>query len=260
MIIVALLSIVMLTGCSRNTEEKKASVKLKGGEVATFNINDSEVARFAASADRNTTMNTTTSSTTPADMLADPDNASAELSVEGQNATVSPEEATEAVFRTNKGNFTLKLYREQMPITTGNFVKLASEGFYDNVKFHRVIPNFMIQAGDPLTKDDSKQPLWGTGGPGFTITDEFVDGLSNVRGTIAMANTGQPNSGGSQFFINVVDNTNLDFDKPPSSSKHPVFGEVTEGLDVVDAISKVPTTGGVNRPVEPVIILGIDLK
>ena len=111
----------------------------------------------------------------------------------------------------------------------------------------------MIQGGDPLTKDDAEQRNWGTGGPGYTIADEFPSnaqelGLTNVRGTIAMANAG-PNTGGSQFFINVADNTFLD-------GKHPVFGRVTEGMDVVDAIVSVPTElpGQLDRPIEPVVI------
>ena len=159
----------------------------------------------------------------------------------------------DVVIKTNMGDITLDLYEEQMPITTGNFLKLAKEGFYNNTKFHRVIDGFMIQGGDPLTKDDTKIDFWGTGGPDYMIDDEFVDGLSNVRGTISMANTGQPNSGGSQFFINLVDNIMLDFDKEPLSSKHPVFGKVVDGMDVVDAIAKLETHPN-DRPVQDVII------
>ena len=119
----------------------------------------------------------------------------------------------------------------------------------------------MIQAGDPLTKDDSQEGRWGTGGPGYVIADEHVAGLSNLRGTISMANAG-PNSGGSQFFINLVDNTFLDFDKEPSSSKHPVFGQVISGMEVVDNISQVETNfpGILDRPVEAVVIEEIILK
>lgn len=165
-----------------------------------------------------------------------------------------------AVFDTNKGIIKLELFEDKMPITTGNFIKLAQEGFYNGTKFHRVIDGFMIQAGDPNTKGDNVAS-YGTGGPEKNIQDEFVTDplLSNVRGTIAMANTGQPNSGGSQFFINTVDNTGLDFDKEPLSSKHPVFGRVTDGMDVVDAISKVDT-GERNLPVSPVIINSITIE
>jgi len=159
-----------------------------------------------------------------------------------------------AVLETSMGTVKIELFLEQSPITAGNFKKLVGEGFYDGTRFHRVIEGFMIQGGDPNSRDVSKVGSWGTGNPGYAIKDEFVSGLSNVRGTIAMANSG-PNSGGSQFFINVADNINLDWDKPPSSSKHPVFGRVIEGMDVVDSISKSQTTGSpYDRPVEDVVI------
>jgi len=163
-------------------------------------------------------------------------------------------------FKTNKGDIVLELFTEEMPITTGNFITLAEEGFYDGIKFHRVIPGFMIQAGDPNTKGDDVAS-YGTGGPGYTVEDEFVEGaeLTNVRGTISMANTGQPNSGGSQFFINVADNSNLDFNKEPLSSKHPVFGKVVEGMDVVDAISNAET-GPRDLPAEDIVIESIQLN
>lgn len=162
---------------------------------------------------------------------------------------------------TNRGTVVLSLDAGRMPLTVGNFVELARGGFYDGVRFHRVIGGFMIQAGDPLTKDESQKARWGTGGPGYTIKDEFVagEGLSNVRGTIAMANTGLPDSGGSQFFINVGDNTGLDFDKPPATSKHPVFGRVVVGMDVVDAIANT-ATDAVDRPVEEVVIERIEVE
>ena len=104
--------------------------------------------------------------------------------------------------KTNMGDIDIKMY-EDMPITAGNFVKLVKEGFYDGLTFHRVIADFMIQGGCPNGN--------GTGGPGYTIKDEFVKGHSNKRGTISMANAG-PNTGGSQFFINLVDNGYLDWD------------------------------------------------
>ncbi len=159
-----------------------------------------------------------------------------------------------AVLTTNQGVIEIELYKDAMPITAGNFEKLVNEGFYNGIKFHRVIEGFMIQGGDPLTKDDSQEARWGTGGPGYAIADEHVAGekLSNTRGSISMANSG-PNSGGSQFFINLVDNTPLDFDKQPLSSKHPVFGRVVKGIEVVDAIGSAPT-GPRDVPVTPIVI------
>lgn len=145
------------------------------------------------------------------------------------------------VLHTTMGDITIRLY-DDMPVTAGNFEKLVRSGFYDGTIFHRVIDGFMIQGGDPTGT--------GMGGPGYTITDEFVKGHSNLRGTISMANTGRPNSGGSQFFINLVDNTYLDWDDPRTPSAHPVFGEVVEGLDVVDKIGKVRTDSS-DRPRTP---------
>jgi peptidylprolyl isomerase len=145
---------------------------------------------------------------------------------------------------TNQGDIVLELYSD-MPITAGNFEKLVGEGFYNGVIFHRIIDGFMIQGGDPEGT--------GMGGPGYEIKDEFVPGHSNVRGTISMANAG-PNTGGSQFFINLADNSQLDYDKEPLSSKHPVFGIVVEGMDIVDKIAKVQVDGR-DKPSEDVKII-----
>ncbi len=151
------------------------------------------------------------------------------------------------VLNTNKGPIEIELYKDIMPVTAGNFEKLVKEGFYDGIKFHRVIDGFMIQGGDPLTKDESQAAAWGTGGPGYAISDEFSqdERETNVRGTISMANSG-PNTGGSQFFINTGDNLYLD-------QKHPVFGRVVKGMEAVEEISGVETMPN-DRPVEPVII------
>ncbi len=157
---------------------------------------------------------------------------------------MAEKDATEVVLHTTMGDITIRLYAD-MPVTAGNFEKLVRSGFYDGTIFHRVIDGFMVQGGDPTGT--------GTGGPGYTITDEFVEGRSNRRGTLAMANTGRPNTGGSQFFINLVDNTYLDWDDPRTPSAHPVFGEVVEGMDVVDRIGKVKTNAA-DKPRIPVKI------
>jgi peptidylprolyl isomerase len=181
-----------------------------------------------------------------------------ETTIDTSNETSPMPEAAQTagnrtvVMETNKGSITIELFTRDMPITAGNFLTLAEQGYYDGIKFHRVIDGFMIQGGDPLTKDDANVNRWGTGGPGYAIEDEFVPGFSNIRGTLSMANSG-PNSGGSQFFINTADNINLDFDKQPLTSKHPVFGRVVSGMDVVDTISKV-ATGARDIPTEPVVI------
>ena len=160
--------------------------------------------------------------------------------------------------QTNLGTYELELFEDTMPITAGNFIKLAEEGFYNGIKFHRVIDGFMIQGGDPITKTDEFL-RYGTGGPGYAIPDEHIAGeyLTNVRGTISMANSG-PNSGGSQFFINVADNTNLDFDKQPLSSKHPVFGRVVSGMDVIDRIATVEVNER-DLPLESVVMESVTI-
>lgn len=155
------------------------------------------------------------------------------------------------VFQTNQGNIKAELFIDKAPITAGNIKSLVESGFYDGIKFHRVIPDFMIQTGDPLSKNDSLKSRWGTGGS-EPIEDEFVRGLSNVRGTLSMANSG-PNTASSQFFINVANNTYLDYDKRPTQSRHAVFGRVVEGMDIVDKISVVKTDAR-DIPLTPIII------
>lgn len=160
-----------------------------------------------------------------------------------------------ATFETSSGTFKAEIYLDQMPITARNFIDLAKSRFYDGLHFHRVIRGFMIQFGCPHSRDP-QSPRAGTGGPPHgTIADEFAARLSNEPGTLAMANTGRPNSGGSQFFINVAHNHYLDW-FTPGASKHPVFGRVTEGMDVVRAIETTPTDGR-DRPVTPVQVVHI---
>lgn len=156
-----------------------------------------------------------------------------------------------ATLHTSQGDITIEFFDTDAPNTVANFTKLAKEGFYDGTKFHRVIAGFMIQGGDPLTKDDSMQAKWGTGGPGYRFPDEIHANNRNAVGTISMANAG-PDTNGSQFFINVADNNFLD-------SKHTVFGRVVEGADVVAAIEK-SATGDADRPVAPIIINSVSLK
>jgi len=130
------------------------------------------------------------------------------------------------------------------PITSGNFISLVNAKFYDGIIFHRVINNFMIQGGDPTGT--------GNGGPGYAIPDEFDSTLSNIQKTLSMANSG-PNTGGSQFFINLVNNTYLDYNKPPLTSAHPVFGIVISNFSVVQSIGSVAVDGS-SRPLTPVVM------
>ncbi|MEI6627027.1 MAG: peptidylprolyl isomerase [bacterium] len=158
---------------------------------------------------------------------------------------------TQATFKTNYGDITVKLYGADSPKTVYNFLKLASTGFYNGTKFHRVIKDFMIQGGDPLSKEDSMKNAWGTGGPDYKFADEF-NAHKLVQGSLAMANAG-PNTNGSQFFIVTAEST------PWLDGRHTNFGEVIKGLDIVMKIQAV-TTEGADRPIKDVVVTSIELK
>jgi len=155
-----------------------------------------------------------------------------------------------ALLETSLGNIQVELFVDKMPITANNFIKLAESGFYDGLHFHRVIDDFMVQFGCPYSRDP-KSPRAGTGdGPDGTIPDEHAAKISNEPGTLSMANTGAPNSGSCQFFINTKHNSYLDW-FTPGPSKHPVFGKVIAGMDVLRKIEKTPTDAD-DRPKTPV--------
>jgi len=173
------------------------------------------------------------------------------------------------------GTFKAELMLDKLPITVSNFIDLAQSGFYNGIHFHRVIPGFMDQFGCPFAKDPNS-PRAGTGGPedgtfknlvtggdetrsnGGNIQDELISQDSNVAGTIAMANTGQPNSGGSQVFFNVADNANLNWFDASTPSKHPVFAKITENYELLVQISTVPTNN--DNPVTPIKMEKIDIS
>jgi peptidyl-prolyl cis-trans isomerase B (cyclophilin B) len=150
---------------------------------------------------------------------------------------------SQATLHTSAGPVTLELFDDDAPKTVANFRKLAGEGFYDGLIFHRVIPEFMIQGGCPEGT--------GTGGPGYTFEDE-INQHKVVRGALAMANAG-PNTNGSQFFIVTTE------EAPWLDGKHTVFGRVEAGIDAVDAIEKAPT-GANDRPLEPQVIERVELR
>eukprot|EP00931_Biecheleriopsis_adriatica_P073910 TRINITY_DN4810_c0_g1_i1.p1 TRINITY_DN4810_c0_g1~~TRINITY_DN4810_c0_g1_i1.p1 ORF type:complete len:352 (+),score=57.20 TRINITY_DN4810_c0_g1_i1:33-1058(+) len=184
-----------------------------------------------------------------------------------------------ATFETSLGVFKAEIFLLEMPLTASNFISLAKEGFYNGIHFHRVIPNFMAQFGCPNARDP-QSPLAGTGGPedgsefrcvggnydgknimrinGGCIPDEFTCRISNAQRTLSMANTGSPNSGGSQFFINVGDNDQLDWFNTKTDSKHPVFGKIVQGYEVVVNISRTPTKQ--DRPITPVVMKSITIR
>ena len=161
---------------------------------------------------------------------------------------------------TSLGTIRIELFTDLMPKTAGNFIALAKSGFYDGLHFHRVINNFMLQFGCPHSKD-ANSPRAGTGNaPGGTIEDEHPPNakLSNEPGTLSMANTGRPNSGSCQFFINTVHNAYLDW-FTPGPSKHPVFGKVISGMDVVKKIESSPTNSQ-DRPITPVKMIQVKVN
>jgi cyclophilin family peptidyl-prolyl cis-trans isomerase len=157
------------------------------------------------------------------------------------------------------GTFVAEIFADRMPITATNFLRLAREGFYDGLHFHRVIDGFMIQFGCPFSKDPNSRRA-GTGdSPYGAIPDEHpaAHKISNAPGTLSMANAG-PNSGSSQFFVNTANNSFLDF-FTPGESKHPVFGKVTSGMDVVVAIGRTPTDRD-DRPRTPVKMIKVTVQ
>ncbi|MEK9175535.1 MAG: peptidylprolyl isomerase [Patescibacteria group bacterium] len=164
-------------------------------------------------------------------------------------------QAPQILIETNRGNITIELYKDDAPKTVENFVKLANEKFYDGIKFHRVIKGFMIQGGDPLTKDDSQINRWGTGGPGYQFADELNPATKSFqagykRGVVAMANAG-PNTNGSQFFIMHTDY--------PLPNNYTIFGKVVSGIETVDAIANSPTDQN-DRSKSPIVITRVTIE
>jgi peptidyl-prolyl cis-trans isomerase B (cyclophilin B) len=150
-------------------------------------------------------------------------------------ATVPKEGDEIAVLTTSEGRVVLAFYPDVAPGHVANFKKLAKEGFYDGTRFHRVIPGFMVQGGDPNSKDLAASGTWGTGGPGYKVKAEF-NSTKHTRGVLSMARSADPDSAGSQFFIMHKDSAHLD-------GQYTAFGIVIEGMDVVDKIVAAPTTG-----------------
>lgn len=191
-----------------------------------------------------TTSNTTNGSVPPKSIQA-----------KQTNATTTdmqlPEKITSATITTNKGIIEIT-FATDTPETVKNFAKLSLEGFYDGTRFHRVIRDFMIQGGDPLSKDVANKNRWGTGGPGYSFKDEFHAGDQFVQGTLAMANSG-PNTNGSQFFIvTAVGGT------PWLAGKHTVFGHITAGLDIALRIGDMQTDGA-DRPIQDIIVEKVEI-
>lgn len=166
-------------------------------------------------------------------------------------ADTQAQETDVAVFSTSRGVIEIELFSDKAPETVTNFKKLVIEGFYSRTRFHRVISGFMIQGGDPLSKDTTQKNMWGTGGPGYTFADEIND-EKLVQGVLAMANAGA-NTNGSQFFIVTAEET------PWLDGHHTVFGRVISGMETVMEIEGAPTDER-DRPIEDVVVESIEIK
>lgn len=225
---------IVFVSCSPPVDQNAPSVELHNGEMSLETSNSQS---FNSDTTHSDPLSSATSSTSNNYVLGEQTETSQQQSSPTKKGSTmktlddfAPIAATQATIHTNKGDITFELFRDQAPLTTINFLTLAKDGFYDGVVFHRVIEDFMAQVGDPKSKDPSLQAEWGTGGPGYTIVDEFDPALKHdSAGIVSMANAG-PNTGGSQFFITFGPTEWLD-------GKHAVFGKVTAGMDVVNSLT-----------------------
>ncbi len=218
-----------------NSEPK---IKEDNLQMDTLNINNQNTNSVNATTTNSTTNSTSTATTT---------NSTTTENIKQNTKTMQDQKYKTVTLKTSKGDITIELFNDSAPLTTANFAKLVASKFYDGVKFHRVIAGFMIQTGDPLSKDDAKKAYWGTGGPGYQFADELTGNETYEQGTVAMANSGA-NTNGSQFFIVTA---NMRATLPP---KYTVFGRVTKGMDVALAIEKVNTNPQNDQPIVDVTI------
>ncbi|RYG38581.1 peptidylprolyl isomerase [bacterium] len=161
-----------------------------------------------------------------------------------------------AVLDTSDGRIVVKFFPDKAPKTVENFKTLTNKSFFDGTKFHRIVKGFMIQGGDPLTKDEKAKARWGTGDPGYKINAEFND-VPHTRGILSMARSNDPDSAGSQFYIVHQDSNFLD-------GKYTVFGQVVDGMKTVDAIAETPTTTGASGensdPTKPIVVKSVKIE
>jgi|GEM_PF-1573382 len=235
LLLFGILAVSLLTGCEANnggTTVDAATTSSGSSTSSTPSFTPPDPAAKAAIDAKTAAADEAKAKTASADS----DKAAQATGANGLSATAAPGATAPkngekvVVMDTNLGRIVFRLFHDKAPKTVANFEKLTEKKFYDGTKFHRVIPDFMIQGGDPNTKTGQGQP--GTGGPGYTIDDEFND-TSHTRGIVSMAHTGAPNSAGSQFFICVGNPTFLD-------GKYAAFGQVIQGMDVADKIVALP--------------------
>jgi len=254
LILLLLFCVIGLAGCSQN--DQGGTSEIEANEMIEKNNSETEPAAQIASRnsgtliDNSVIISTSSSPAKPTNDINQSNNTNMnnEIKTPDQQENLI-NEYSQVLLKTNFGDIKLKLYASESPKTVNNFLYLAKSGFYNGVKFHRVIKDFMIQGGDPLSKG-SDTSIYGTGGPGYKFADEFND-HKLVAGSLAMANSGS-NTNGSQFFIVTAPET------PWLDGKHTNFGEVISGLDIVKKIENTET--GLNdRPLSDVVINSIEL-
>lgn len=222
-VVILLLSTVLLSACTNPAESDKDPISLTSSNKKV--LSDTSVNANQANNSKTKLTNELNTNTTNQQKGEQPT-----MKEYKELADFKEIEATQAVFETTKGTLVMDLYREKAPLTTANFLDLIDSGFYDGIIFHRVIPGFMAQVGDPFTKDRPEQ-FWGMGGPEYRIKDEFHPDLTHDdAGILSMANSG-PDTGGSQIFITYEAQPHLD-------GKHAVFGKLVEGMDILESIEK----------------------
>jgi len=215
-----ILSIFLLSGCGPTVPQSTSGLQLSDTKVSSEGYTLDETGTVLGEQNNG--------STNVSQELADQKGS---MKTEKTLADFEKIAAKTVTLKTTKGDITFEIYTDKVPLTAQNFLNLAKDGFYDGIVFHRVIPDFMAQVGDPLTKEAGQESMWGTGGPGYVIKDEFDPTLKHDGpGIVSMANAG-PNTGGSQFFITHEATPWLD-------GKHAVFGKVTSGMEVVMAITQ----------------------
>jgi len=251
-IILLIAPLILITACTTNSNALKINEKNAPQNVNSYNTSQeinkiNSIKEGATPKVKPTGKASQTNSSNQTQTMQNNQTSQAENKVQLKDLA---SEFSKAIIKTNLGDITVKFYSADSPLTVNNFLNLAQDGLYDKTRFHRVINDFMIQGGDPLSKDESKKDSWGTGGPGYKFQDE-INSHKLVKGSLAMANSG-PNTNGSQFFIVTKEATAwLD-------GMHTNFGEVIEGMDVVEKIETVDTDER-DRPVQDVIVEKIEL-
>lgn len=243
--VLLLMFMVILTGCDQTKTNRQVNEVLESNSTVVLDQNGNKVYELHGDNEQQE------ENSIPLEQVNQSQEGSEKTENEGEEIINDKKEMSIVTMKTNMGDMKIKLYNDVAPKTVQNFLDLAEKGFYNQIKFHRIIKDFMIQGGDPLTKDNSKIMMWGTGGPGYKFEDEIND-RKLVKGSLAMANSG-PDTNGSQFFIVTAEAT------PWLDGAHTNFGEIVEGMGVLENIGNVET-GGRDIPVDPIEIISIIIE